>query len=93
MFAMITTDEYKELINAQQEGEVFMMQLAEATTELRTYKEKLEGLLNCITNGENPKWDEQYRSYEIVDNLVLTDYINKHFVKDGKLNVKGNDND
>ena len=41
MFAMITTDEYKELINAQQEGEVFMMQLAEATTELRTYKANL----------------------------------------------------
>lgn len=92
MYAIITTEEYKKLLNAQQEGEIFMMQLAEATTELRTYKEKLEGLLNCITNGENPKWDEQYRSYELADNLVVTDYINKNFVKDGKLNVKGNDN-
>jgi hypothetical protein len=90
---MITTDEYKELINAQQEGEVFMMQLAEATTELRTYKANLEGLLNCITNGENPKWDEQYRSYELADTLVVTDYINKNFLKDGILTVRSNDND
>lgn len=93
MFAMITTDEYKELINAQQEGEVFMMQLAEATTELRTYKANLEGLLEFITKGENPKYDGEYKDYQLEYVSEIADYINKHFVKDGKLNVKGNDND
>lgn len=93
MFAMITTDEYKELINAQQEGEVFMMQLAEATTELRTYKANLEGLLNFITKGENPKYDGEYKDYQLEYSSEITDYINKNFVKDGRLNVKGNDND
>lgn len=93
MFAMITTDEYKELINAQQEGEVFMMQLAEATTELRTYKANLEGLLNFITKGENPKYDGAYKDYQIEYSSEITDYINKNFVKDGILNIKGNDND
>lgn len=92
MFAMITTDEYKELINAQQEGEVFMMQLAEATTELRTYKANLEGLLEFITKGENPKYDGEYKDYQLEYVSEIADYINKHFVKDGKLNVKGNDN-
>lgn len=92
MFAMITTDEYKELINAQQEGEVFMMQLAEATTELRTYKANLEGLLEFITKGENPKYDGEYKDYQLEYVSEIADYINKHFVKDGKLNIKGNDN-
>lgn len=92
MYAIITTEEYKNLINAQQEGEVFMMQLAEATTELRTYKANLEGLLNCITTGLEPRWDEEYKSYDLVDNTKLADYINEHFVTDGKLNIKGNDN-
>lgn len=93
MFAVITTDEYKSLLNAQQEGEIFMMQLAEATTELRTYKENLEGLLNCITSGQEPRWDKEYKSYDLADNTTIANYINKNFVKDGKLNVKGNDND
>ena len=94
MLAMITTEEYKELINAQQEGEVFMMQLAEATTELRTYKANLEGLLEFITKGENPKYDGEYKDYQLEYVSEIADYINKHFVKDGKLNVKGNtDND
>lgn len=92
MLAMITTEEYKELINAQQEGEVFMMQLAEATTELRTYKANLEGLLEFITKGENPKYDGEYKDYQLEYVSEIADYINKNFVKDGKLNVKGNDN-
>ena len=92
MFAMITTDEYKKLINAQQEGEVFMMQLAEATTELRTYKANLEGLLEFITKGENPKCDGEYKDYQLEYVSEIANYINKNFVKDGKLNVKGNDN-
>ncbi len=94
MYALITTDEYKSLLNAQQEGEVFMMQLAEATTELRTYKENLEGLLNFLTSGQNPRWDEEYKSYDLIDNSKIADYINQNFLKDGKLNIKGNtDND
>ena len=94
MYALITTDEYKNLLNAQQEGEVFMMQLAEATTELRTYKENLEGLLNFLTSGQNPRWDEEYKSYDLIDNSKIADYINQNFLKDGKLNIKGNtDND
>lgn len=94
MYAIITTDEYKNLLNAQQEGEVFMMQLAEATTELRTYKENLEGLLNFLTSGQSPRWDEEYKSYDLIDNSKIADYINQNFLKDGKLNIKGNtDND
>ena len=92
MYAIITTDEYKNLLNAQQEGEIFMMQLAEASTELREYKERLEGLLNCITDGKNPHWDGAYNSYELADNSTIANYINQNFLKDGKLNIKGNDN-
>ena len=94
MFAVITTEEYKSLLNAQQEGEIFMMQLAEATSELRTYRENLEGLLNFLTSGQNPRWDEEYKSYDLIDNSKIADYINQNFLKDGKLNIKGNtDND
>ena len=92
MFAVITTEEYKSLLNAQQEGEIFMMQLAEATSELRIYKENLEGLLNFLTSGQNPRWDEEYKSYDLIDNSKIADYINQNFLKDGKLNIKGNDN-
>lgn len=93
MFAMITTDEYKELINAQQEGEVYKEQLAEASTEVRELTEKLVGLLNCITSGENPKWNKTYRSYDMADENTIANYINDNFVEDGILTIRSNDND
>jgi hypothetical protein len=99
MLAMITTEEYKELILKEQECEQMKLdfiELAEEEKELKEKlgktQEKLEGLLNCITSGQEPRWEEEYRSYDLADNLVISDYINKNFVKDGKLNVKGNDN-
>lgn len=92
MYAIITTDEYKELIKAQQDGENYADAFHECLEELKQTQLKLEGLLNCITSGKNPKWDGAYNSYELADNSTIADYINKNFVKDGTLTVKGNDN-
>lgn len=97
---MIPSEEYKDLIIADLEFELLRGEHRQAVEEIKELKaklgetqEKLEGLLNCITSGQEPRWDKEYKSYDLADNTKLADYINKNFVKDGKLNVKGNDND
>ena len=101
MFSMIPTEEYKELITSDLEHEFLRADHHQAVEEIKELKaklgetqEKLEGLLNFLTSGQNPRWDEEYKSYDLIDNSKIADYINQNFLKDGKLNIKGNtDND
>ena len=95
MFAMITTDEYKELLSAKQEGEVYMMEFTKAVTELKEVREQLDNLLLTITKGAKAsQWqDGDFEGYDLADKGELAKYINKNFMKDGRLTVKENNND
>ena len=95
MFAVITTDEYKELLSAKQEGEVYMMEFTKAVTELKETREQLDNLLLTITKGEtHSKWQEgMFEYFDLVEKEVLAGYINENFMKNGRLTIKENNND
>ena len=92
MFAVITTDEYKELLSAKQEGEVYMMEFTNAVAELKETREKLDNLLLCITKGAtHSKWDGgNFEYFDLVEKEKLVGYINENFMKNGRLDVKEN---
>ena len=101
MFAMIPAEEYKNLIISDLEHELLRADHHQAVEEIKELKEKLGKtqeklieLLNCITQGiKSPKWEDgKYEGFDLADNKTIADYINKNFVKDGILTVKGNDN-
>ena len=95
MFAVITTDEYKELLSAKQEGEVYMMEFTNAVNELKETREKLENLLLCITKGANrSQWgDGNFEYFDLAEKEEIARHINDVFVKNGILDVKENNND
>ena len=95
MLAMITTEEYKELILIDQECEQVKLDFNRVAEELKQTQEELAGLLCCITQGiKSPKWeDSKYEGFDLADNKTIADYINKNFLKDGILTVRSNDND
>lgn len=94
MFAMITTDEYKELLEAQYDGKNYADAFHEVSIELKEVRLQLDGLLLFITKGaKKSQWmDGDFEGYDLADKDELAKYINKHFMKDGRLTVKENDN-
>jgi hypothetical protein len=94
MFAVITTDEYKELISAKEEGEQYMMAYTDAVQELKAVRESLDNLLLLITKGEKKsRWqDGNFEDYDLESKDEIAEYINKNFMKDGRLTVKENNN-
>lgn len=95
MYAVITTDEYKSLLSAEQEGNEYMIAYTDAVMELKEVREQLDNLLLFITKGANKsQWmDGDFESYDLAEKDELAKYINKNFMKDGRLTVKENNND
>jgi hypothetical protein len=95
MFAMITTDEYKELLSAKEEGEQYMMAYTDAVQELKAVRESLDNLLLLITKGEKKsQWEDgKFESFDLAEKNDIAKYINENFMKDGRLTVKENNND
>jgi hypothetical protein len=92
---MITNDEYKELILAQQRVEECEVALHQIAEELDLEKRWLSSLLLVITKGvKKSQWqDGKFEGFDLADNKEIAEYINAHFVRDGKLIVKEYDND
>ena len=94
---MITTEEYKELVLAQQE-------LVEVTCDLKfeykkrlTAEENLKELLLILTGNKiKIEWaDGKIKGYEIKDSETA-DFLNENYIKDGILQfekVKENNNE
>ena len=94
MYAVITTDEYKELLSAEQEGNEYMIAYTDAVMELKEVREQLDNLLLFITKGaKKSQWmDGDFEGYDLENKDELAKYINKNFMKDGILTVKENNN-
>jgi hypothetical protein len=94
MYAVITTEEYKELLEAEQMSKEFRKDFLDAVAELKEAREQLDNLLLFITKGaKKSQWmDGDFEGYDLADKDELAKYINKHFMKDGRLTVKENDN-
>lgn len=95
MYAVITTEEYKELIEAQQDVKNYGDAFHECSVELSETRKKLDALLLFITKGETiSKWeDKKFESFDLARDFELAEYINKHFMKNGRLAIKENNND
>lgn len=94
-FTMITNDEYKELIVAQCDSKNYEDAFHEVSIELKETREKLDALLLYITKGAtHSKWEDgKFESFDLARDFELADYINKYFMKNGRLTVKENNND
>ena len=95
MYAVITTEEYKELLSAKQDGEVYMMEFTKAVTELKETREKLDNLLLCITKGAtNSQWqDGKFEYFDLAEKEEIAKHVNENFMKKSGLDVKENNND
>jgi hypothetical protein len=94
MYAVITTEEYKELLDDQQAKQDYFEAFVECADELNEVREQLDNLLLCITKGaKKPQWlDGNFEGYDLEDKDELAKYINKNFMENGRLTVKENDN-
>jgi hypothetical protein len=95
MYAVITTEEYKELLSAKQDGEVYMMQFTQAVSELKETKSQLDNLLLCITKGaKRSQWqDGKFEGFDLARDFEIANYINENFMRDSRLTVKEKNND
>lgn len=103
MFAMITTDEYKELILAQQENAEYQdividldIRRQGAEDNLKEVEEELKDLLLLLMKGEKrvPWAEGKYETFDLAGREETIAYINKHYVWNGELQfrkVKNND--
>lgn len=95
MYAVITTEEYKELIEAEQMSKEFREDFIQCADELKDVRGQLDKLLLCITNGEKvSRWqDGKFEGFDLADKEEIAKYINTHFVYNGRLTIKENNND
>ena len=90
MFTIITTEEYRGLIEAEREAEIFKKAYQENKAELQELKAEINSLLLMLTNNDRePRYSKKdFQIYEIADCDVIALYINEFFVEDGKLKLK-----
>lgn len=86
MFAVITTEEYKELLEAKKDNENFLEDLYELAKRVLKAEESLTEVLQLLTKGgRKPEIGEQYESWDILTQSEIAKYINEHYLADGKL--------
>ena len=89
MFAMITTEEYKELISAQIDADTYLIEFNKATKELKETKEALEALLLMIVKGEVvADRANGYKWFDLEGITEIAEYINKYHVSGGHLQLE-----
>ena len=98
MLAFITTEEYKELIEAKKERDMFLDTSIAWENDCIKAQTELEELLLMITKGEvKPRLgNDKFQCFDIELETHIADYINTHYVKDGRLQfgkVKENDDE
>lgn len=98
MFAIITTEEYKELLLAKADAETCPAELSVTREELKGARAELaELLLMLVKNEASPQWDSRkYEWYDLERSENIVEYINRHYVKNGILQfnkIKENTNE
>ena len=82
---MITTEEYKELILAQQDKNALLDEVADA--QLRYTSESLKELLLLLTDGkEASEWrDKKLQWFDIAKQEKIAEYLNTNYIRNGVL--------
>lgn len=84
MFAMITTEEYQELILAKEERDRLLEELTHSDRCLTATHNEVKDLLLMLTNGHTvPKYGETFECYDIVDDVEIAKFINENYVTKG----------
>ena len=93
MFAMITTEEYKELIQAQKDAGLYRECFKRAEQELKSRNNELNELLLLVTKGQKKsEWSSGYfNNYDLADLQTIAEYINEKYLENGMLILKEND--
>lgn len=93
-YAVITTEEYKELITKENELEVrnIALTLAEGRLsmleeKLKRAEEELKELLLTITDENKSFYDGELKFYNI-NGMKLADYIAKNYIQEGVLQFR-----
>lgn len=94
MFAMITTEEYKELLLAQEALGSVAQELSYCDKKRQKAEDALKELLLMLTKGQTTvNWsDKKFAWHDLARAEEVAEYINKNYVIDGKLQfekVKG----
>lgn len=87
MFAMITTEEYKELLKAKDEAEFLQEEMIITKAHLTKSKSAIKDLILFITKGETKsKWnDGNFEGFDLAKSDDIAKYINENYMKDGRL--------
>ena len=87
MFAMITTDEYRQLINDQNALERVLQDLELAESKRAETEAELKDLLLMITKGTTSvNWgDKKFAWHDLAQSEEIVEYINNNYVVDGRL--------
>ena len=95
MYAIITTEEYKDLLQAQKDAELYRKCYADAKLRLSAITNEFNELLLLITNGKTKaEWsDGLFQYFDLAHTDVIAKHINEKYVEDGILVLKENDND
>ena len=90
MYAIITTEEYKELLAKEKELSDYEDSILFLNKELSETKEMLDKLLLCITGGKtSTQWhDGRFEWVDIEDEGIIADYINENFIENKKLKLR-----
>lgn len=91
MLAMITTEEYKELVLAKDERDKLVEELAYADQKLLAAQDDLKELLLMLTDGHTvSKFGEAFESYDIVSDSVIAKFISENYMTKGLLKFTKN---
>lgn len=95
MMAIITTEEYKELLQAQQDAEYYKNQYEIKKDKLQSLTDEFNNMLLMLTNGKKKvEWsDNLFNYFDLASGRAIAEYINEKYVEDGMLILKENDND
>lgn len=95
MFAMITTEEYKKLIIAEQDLAQAVDTITICNKEKQEAEDSLKELLLMLTKGEKKvQWEDGIKWFDIAPAEKIAEYLNKHYFKDGILTfTKENNNE
>ena len=90
MYAVITTEEYKELLEEKQNAKQYRVEVLETLQKLIEVKKNFEELLLMIVrNRTEAEWtDHQYKWHDLADRDEVVEYINKNYVSKGFLQFK-----
>ena len=93
MFAVITSDEYKELLQAQKDAELYRELFKRAEKELNIRNNEMNELLLLLTKGQKrSEWsDGCFNNFDLADLHTIAKYINEKHLENGILKLKEND--